>query len=199
MQKKRVVIVHGRKSNPEDCWFPWLRRELEARGFEVVVPALPQADHPMREVWVPAILEAVGKIDEHTLFVGHSIGCQAILRIIEELPEGQTIAGAVFVGGFFDHVTGLRDGIPVKKYYISWFGESLNIDAVRARMKKSVAIFSDNDPFIPLDNKEGYREKVGSEIVVLHNMGHFNKTHDGITELPLVLEKVLEIAEERVA
>lgn len=46
MVKKRVFIVHGWDGYPEEGWFPWLERELEARGFEVHVPALPDASTP---------------------------------------------------------------------------------------------------------------------------------------------------------
>ncbi|PIP29922.1 hypothetical protein COU12_02115 [Candidatus Jorgensenbacteria bacterium CG10_big_fil_rev_8_21_14_0_10_54_38] len=43
---KRVFIVHGWDGYPEEGWFPWLKRELEARGFEVHVPPLPDAGNP---------------------------------------------------------------------------------------------------------------------------------------------------------
>ena len=32
--KKRVFIVHGWDGYPEEVWFPWLKKELEAKGFE---------------------------------------------------------------------------------------------------------------------------------------------------------------------
>ena len=35
---KRVVIVHGWGGSPEDNWIPWLRKEMEKGGFEVIVP-----------------------------------------------------------------------------------------------------------------------------------------------------------------
>ena len=32
-------MVHGWDGNPNNHWFPWLKKELEKRGFEVHVPA----------------------------------------------------------------------------------------------------------------------------------------------------------------
>jgi len=33
-KNKRVFIVHGWGGHPEEGWFPWLKKELERRGFE---------------------------------------------------------------------------------------------------------------------------------------------------------------------
>ena len=32
---KRVFIAHGWDGYPEEGWFPWLKKELETKGFEV--------------------------------------------------------------------------------------------------------------------------------------------------------------------
>ena len=63
---KRVYIVHGWGGYPEEGWFPWLKKELEAKGFEVHVPQMPNADKPRMETWVPALAQAVGSADDHT-------------------------------------------------------------------------------------------------------------------------------------
>ena len=43
---KRVVIIHGFQGEPMHGFRPWLKRELEARGFEVAVPAMPSPNAP---------------------------------------------------------------------------------------------------------------------------------------------------------
>ena len=96
MDNKRAIIAHGWDGYPEEGWFPWLKSELEARGFEVLVPQLPEANSPSIYNWVPALAEAVGTPDENTYFVGHSMGCQTIARYLETLPEGAKVGGAVF-------------------------------------------------------------------------------------------------------
>src|SRR3989344_6946533 len=99
--KKRVIITHGWGGHPKGDWFPWLKKELEAKSFEVHIPRLPNAENPRIEKWVPKLAQVVGVADEETYFVGHSMGCQAIARYLESLPEGVKIGGAVFVAGFF--------------------------------------------------------------------------------------------------
>jgi len=53
-----------------------------------------------------------------------------------------------------------------------------------------------DDPWVPLDNQDDFRDKLGSKIIIRHKMGHFTGGDDGILELPVVLESLLEIAGE---
>ncbi len=98
---KRVFIIHGWDGYPEEGWFPWLKKELDKRGFIVQIPAMPDTSEPKIEVWIPFLSKLVGQADENTFFVGHSIGCQAIIRYLQTLPDGIKIGGAVFVAGWY--------------------------------------------------------------------------------------------------
>src|SRR3989344_5363455 len=184
--KKRVFIAHGWDGTPEEGWFPWLKQELEKKGFEVTVPQLPDTGNPRIGNWVPALAKAVGTPDDQTYLVGHSMGCQTIARYLETLPEGQKVGGAVFVAGFFKHLTGLEDDPDVRETDKHWLGTPINLEKVKSHLSKSVAIFSDNDPWVPPDNKDDFRDKLGSEIIVQHAQGHFTRDSDGITELLVV-------------
>lgn len=191
---KRVFIVHGWDDTPEKGWFPWLKKELEERGFEVVVPQLPEAGSPRIYNWVPKLAEAVGTADEQTYFVGHSMGCQTIARYLETLPENTKVGGAVFVAGFFKHLAGLEDEEDVRETDKHWLGTPLDLRKVGSHLPKSIAIFSDNDPYVPLDNQDDFKNYLGSEIIVEHNKVHFNEGA-GFKELPIVLNKLVELAE----
>lgn len=190
--KKRVFIVHGWDGYPEEGWFPWLKKELKMKGFEVQVPQLPDAGNPRIENWVPKLAEIVGAADENTYFVGHSMGCQTIARYLETLPESVKVGGAIFVAGFFKRLTGLENQSEenIKKH---WLDTPISLTKVRIHLPKSVAIFSDNDPFVPIDNQDDFRDKFGSEIIIKGKMKHFSG-ETGTTELPIVLEKILEMA-----
>lgn len=191
---KRIFIAHGWDGTPDEGWFPWLKKELEAKGFEVYVPQLPEAGSPRIYNWVPAFAAAIGTPDEQTHFVGHSMGCQTIARYLESLPEGQKVGGAVFVAGFFKHLKGLEDDDDVRETDTHWLGTPLDLAKVKTHLPKSVAVFSDDDPYVPLDNQDDFRDKLGSEIVVEHAQGHFSGSRDNAFELPIVLKKLLEIA-----
>lgn len=190
---KRVFIVHGWDGNPEEGWFPWLKKELEGKGFEVFVPALPDAAWPRIEKWVPALAQTVGVADQDTYFVGHSMGCQTIVRYLESLPEGQQVGGAVFVAGFLKHISNLEDDERVRETAKYWLEAPLDLGKVRSHLPKCAAVFSDNDQYVPLDNQDDFRDKLGAEILMEHSKGHFSGS-DEITELPIVLQKLLEFS-----
>ena len=191
---KKVFIVHGWVGYPEEGWFPWLKKELEDKGFEVFVPQLPDADNPRIQNWVPKLAEVVGSADTDTYFVGHSMGCQTIARYLETLPDGVKVGGAVFVAGFFKRLTGLDDDKETRDVEKEWLSTPISLEKVKSHLPKSIAIFSDNDPFIPSDNQDDFRDKLGSRIVIEHNKGHFSGPSDNIIELQVVLEALLEIS-----
>ncbi|MDP3875283.1 MAG: alpha/beta hydrolase, partial [bacterium] len=66
---KRVFIVHGWDGHPEEGWFPWLKEELEKKGFEVSVPVMPNPAEPKIETWIPFLSQLVGTPDVNTFFV----------------------------------------------------------------------------------------------------------------------------------
>ena len=193
---KRVFIIHGWDGYPEEGWFPWLKKELETKGFAVFVPQLPKPDEPRINNWVPKLKEIVGIPDEQTYFIGHSMGCQTIARYLETLPENEKIGGVVFVAGYFKRLTNLEDDEVVSSVAQEWLTTPLNLERVKARLKTSVAIFSDNDPYVPLDNKDDFLNALGSKIVIEHGQGHFSGS-TGIKELPAALQTVLEVAGEK--
>jgi predicted alpha/beta hydrolase family esterase len=121
------------------------------------------------------------------------MGCQTIARYLETLPENVKIGGAVFVAGFFKELTNLEDEEEVHDVAKEWMTTPLNLDEVKKHLDKSIAIFSDNDKFVPLSNTDDYKEKLGSEIVIQHDMGHFTED-EGIKELPAALDAILQLA-----
>lgn len=192
---KRVFIVHGWDGYPSEGWFPWLKKELEAHGFKVIVPQLPEPERPRIQKWVPALAAAVGVSDEQTYFVGHSMGCQTIARYLEMLPNGTQVGGAVFVGGYFKRLTGLENDTEVQAVDREWLGTPIDLMKVRSHLSKSIAIFSDDDPWVPLDNQDDFRNKLGSEIMVEHAKGHFSGKRDKAFQLPIARDALLRIAQ----
>lgn len=191
---KRFFIIHGWDGNPFEGWFPWLKAELEKQGFLVTVPAMPNSAEPKIEVWIPFLSKLVGQVDENTYFVGHSIGCQAIIRYLQTLPLGSKIGGAVFVAGWYN----LRKLETEEEEKIAgpWVNEPRDDKKIKEVINKVIAIFSDDDPFVIPENQQSWKERVGAKIIIEHNRGHFSGS-DGITELPSALESVLEIAGEK--
>jgi len=190
---KRVFIIHGWDGYPEEGWFPWLKAELIARGYEVQVPQMPNADNPRMETWIPAIAATVGQADLDTYFVGHSMGCKAIAGYLQTLTSGIKIGGAVFVAGFFKQLTNLEDDDAVRATAKICLDYPVDLAKVKSHLPKSIAIFSDNDPYVPLDNKDEFKKKLGSEIIIEHQQGHFSGS-TGTVKLPVALNAMIRLS-----
>lgn len=185
---KRAVIIHGWGGHPGEAWFPWLKQELEKKGFSVEVPAMPDTEHPKIETWVPVLAKVVGTPDKDTYLIGHSIGCQTILRYLETIDA--QIGGAVLIAGFFVSLRGLSDDDkPIAK---PWMEIPLDFEKIKKATKNITAIFSDNDPYVPLDNVKGFEEKLGAKTIVLKGKGHMGGD-DNCLELPEALNAVLDM------
>lgn len=78
--KKRAFLIHGWGGSPNKDWMPWAKKELEQKDFEVIVPALPETEYPKIEAWVLYLSRVIGESKETDILIGHSMGCQTILR-----------------------------------------------------------------------------------------------------------------------
>jgi len=192
---KRVIIVHRWEGLATDDWYRWLAGELEERGIETIIPQMPETDTPHIATWVPALAQAVGEPDKDTYLMGHSIGCQTIARYLETLGEDKSVGGAVFVAGFFKRLTGFEnEGAEVADIVNEWLTTPLDLAKVRSHLPRSVAIFSDDDPYVPMDNMDDFRDALGSEIVVLQGKAHMTPSgNPPTTELPEARDAILRM------
>ncbi|MFH1174552.1 MAG: alpha/beta hydrolase [archaeon] len=185
---KRVFIIHGWEGYPEEGWFPWLKQELESRGVQVAIPAMPNPQAPTIIDWTTYLAEQVGIPDKETFFVGHSIGCQAILRYLETLPNDTKIGGTVFVAGWI-HLTPTSSNDPVA---LPWLETPLQWEIIRRHVDTCTAIFSDNDEYVPLQDAQIFEEKLNAEIIIEYGKKHFSGS-DNVTELPAALNALLHM------
>lgn len=186
---KRVFLIHGWEGYPEEGWRPWLKKELENKGYEAIVPAMPDTATPTLEKWLPYLAEIVGALDKDCYFVGHSLGCIAILRYLETLKENQMVGGAILVAGFSHDLE--YEGY--KGELKSFFKTPLLWEKIKKHCKKFVVLHSYDDPYVPIKHADIFKDKLNADVIKMENMKHFSGS-DGIMKLPIVLEKLLEIS-----
>ncbi|VVC00003.1 Serine hydrolase [uncultured archaeon] len=180
--QKRVFIIHGWEANPGCNWFPWLKAELEHRGFEVFVPAMPNTLFPKPEEWLSHMKKIIGKPDRDTFLVGHSLGVIAILRCLESLGPFEKVGGALLVAGPDESI-----GFPEIE---AFFHPPVDYAAVKAAAGAIAIINSDTDPYIPLSFGKRMSKKLGAKLVVLHSRGHLNCESDNFM-FPEALDEIL--------
>lgn len=184
----RVLIIHGWDGYPEECWFPWLKTELEAKGFNVYIPQLPHPDQPLIEDWVPFIANQVVQPDAETFLVGHSTGCKAILIYLQSLPTGSRIGGVILVGAWLKTLKTLDKEEPGDQIVArSWLAAPLHWEKIRSVNPKTIGIYSDNDPYVDITESEMLKEKLGATIVIEHDKGHMGNDV-GCIQLPSARE-----------
>ena len=96
---KHAYIIHGWGGNPNEPMLVWLKKELGKNGFNVTAPKMPNPEEPEIGPWVNKISEIVSP-DEEIYFIGHSIGCQTILRYLERLDKNVKVKGVILIAIF---------------------------------------------------------------------------------------------------
>lgn len=189
----RVFIIHGWDGRPDEGCFPWLKKQLENKGFEVQTPAMPEPLNPKIETWVPFLAKQIGVPDEKTFFVGHSIGSQTILRFLESLPDRVRTGGAALLAPWVHLTDAAYETAEDTEIAKPWLETPIAWEKIKSHSKSFIAIFSDNDPLVPLSDSKFFEEKLGAKIIIEHHKAHFSGS-SGIKKLPSLLDAVLELS-----
>jgi len=186
---KRVFLIHGWDGSPEEPMHKWIRKILAAKGFEVFAPKMPVPGKPKIQPWIEKIKQAVGKLDKNDIFIGHSIGCQAILRYIETLDKREgKVKKIILIAPWmhFDKDIIKQEEEKTIKMSGPWMEIPINFQKIKAHCKKIITIFSTNDPYVPLSNSNLFKKDLNAKILILKNRGHFDPYHN-IKKLPELL------------
>lgn len=174
-----VLILHAIGSHAGAHWEQWLHDQLTSQGHAVLMPNLPDAEHPNRATWLATVQNLVKNISTNELvLVGHSLGVVTALDFIEHSPTD--VRGLVSVAGF-----GKDYGAELNSYFM----RERVIDFVKVRQKvgKSFVYYGDNDPYVPQEVLADLAAKLDVAPTIMHNGAHLN-TDAGYTSFPKLLE-----------
>ena len=181
-QKMNFFIFHGIYGNPKENWFPWLKQELEIKGFEVIVPKFPTPFDQSLESWLRTIAKYEDKINEETVLIGHSLGAAFILDFLEI--RNKKIKAAFLVAGF--HKLLNNEFNELNKTFV---GRDFDWQKIKDNCNKFFVVASDNDPYIPIEIAEEMAKLLNAELKIIHNGGHLNKKA-GFDKFPFILNVV---------
>lgn len=180
----KVLILHAIQSQAGAHWEQWLHDELVTKGYEVIMPNLPNATHPDRQEWLSFITNLTKDIDLGKLIiVGHSLGVTSALDFIEQAPK--PIKALVSVAGFSEDTH-----TELNSYFLR--EKSVDFGKVRANLGSAHVFYSDNDPYLTQEILRTLADGLRVEPVIIHNGGHLN-TDTGFTKFPQVLQTILAI------
>ena len=132
------IIIHGVYSNPEANWFPWLKKELEAQGYEVIVPKFPTPLDQSLESWFRVFSQYEGKVNEETVLIGHSLGAAFILNYLEK--ANKKIKAAILAAGFHKLL-----GTQYDEINKSFIDKQFNWKKIKSSCSRFFVFASDND------------------------------------------------------
>ncbi len=189
-KKQKILLIHGLGGNPQENWFPWFKKQMEERGFEVIIPDLPKPEKLYLKDWLSE-LGKLGITSDDDLFVmGHSLGGPAACQFI--LKNNLSVKKLILVAP----VGKSSDWQQLKKYDFSedeiatiarFGGVPIDFSKLKSLVMSSVLYFSKDDPYIPLNIQDDYKELNGA-VRIFEDKKHFGSLW-GITELPEILEE----------
>jgi pimeloyl-ACP methyl ester carboxylesterase len=184
----RILLVPRWSGTAASDFYPWLGRELAARAPPLSIdaaPLLPAPDRPEIEPCLEACLGVLAGLDlARTMLMGHSVGCQVLMRALARLPDGPRAPALLCVAGWWT-VDQPWDTLR------PWIETPFDHLRAAARCARTVVLLSDDDPFTR-DAEVTRREFIaalGAEVHVAPGRRHFNAPEE-----PAVLDAVLRLA-----
>lgn len=185
----KAIIVHRWDGNPQTDWYQWLKRELEKHRFHVEVPKMPNTAEPKIDGWVSQLRESIGITNEEIILIGHSIGCQTIMRYLASTSTDAMIRGAVFVAGWFSLEN--LESEEIEEIARPWLTKPIDFEKINKKTNRITVFLSANDPYGRQEkNKQTFQEKLNAKVIIEENKGHFT-ADDGVTEVPEVVHEVI--------
>lgn len=177
--RPNFLILHGYTGRADKNFIPWIKEELERKGYNVQTPQLPNTDNPTEEEQVGYILENC-HIDKDTIIVGHSLGAIVAMKLLMRI--NSPVRGLVLVASAMDPVTQTTESRVFHKTF-NW-----NIDF--EFLKKNVGfriVLSDLKEAKRINYLESLSKKLDAQIFV----DFATKEHFTANEEPLVLQAIL--------
>ncbi|MFH1771115.1 MAG: alpha/beta hydrolase [archaeon] len=165
---KKAILIHSTGGDPDECWYPWLKQELEKRGYEVLIPSFPTPAGQTLENWMNFFEPYWKEVDKETILVGRSIGVPFVLRILEKLDK--PVKAAFLVAGFCSDLK-LEE---FKPYVDSFVEQPFDWDKIRNNCKKFVVYHSNDDPIVKLSFGEEMAKRLQTKLTLIKEGGHFN-------------------------
>ena len=109
-----------------------------------------------------------------------------------ETTDVDKIGGILFVAPWLDL---LPEAIADEESYNTaqpWLNTSINFDKIKNVTDNITCVFSDDDYFVSIDQKDKFRKLLNAKTIVVSGKGHIS-AEDGVNELSEIYDKTLEM------
>lgn len=188
---KRAVILHAFEQTSRGHWYPWLKQQLEMRGYEVWAPDMPNNMSPNARETTNFLLANKNWSLHDNLIIGHSWGAVQIMHLLQNLPADQKVKTAVLVSAYTSKLIDRFDwAAPLSGLFVEPFA----FDVIEASAENIIFIHGDDDPYCDPEQAKWLASQAGGEYVPIHGGKHFSTSLDpSYTEF----SKLIELLEAR--
>lgn len=176
--KPNIYLIPRWAATIHSDWYDWLVMEIKNK-YQIEILRLEMPDWNQADIKKSTqfLIENIPELNNNTYFIGHSVGCLAILHFLNKQfksDEEIEIGGFLFVAGWFE----------VDKPWISlksWFNtESLDFPLLSKQIGFKKVIISDNDPFTSNyhRNKSLWKDYLNVDVSLYHDKLHFNQSKE---------------------
>lgn len=163
MTKPKIILIPGNGGGTtNDHWFPYVRDELEYRGYRVVSKNFPDSMFSRSEYWLPFLKNEL-KASDNSILIGHSSGAVAAMRYAEE----NKVLGSILVAANHTHLNDPHEKLS------GYFDQPWNWEKIRNNQEWIIQFASLDDPYIPIDEARHINRMLESEYYEYDNHGHF--------------------------
>lgn len=172
----KALILHAWYNKPENNWYPWLKKELERKGYKVYLPELPTMDTDLPDMNSQlAFIRSLFPIDENTTIIGHSLSCLLAMRLAEDNPYQKMILVA---GWDFDDLTA--------EHKLFW-PDKIDHRSIKNNVKEIFCFSSDNDPYFTACQQKEMSKRLNGKLILIKGAGHFTQK-ENIIKIPELLK-----------
>ncbi len=181
--KDNYIIIHGSFSSPFSNWIPYLKKEIENKGFEVYTPDFPSGvgfqNYTNWEKLLKYYIET-GILTENTTIYAHSIApifvCKFLVKNKIKIKKLISVCG-------FNNYLGINeeyDAVNESMYFD-------NLKDVKNYCNDIICLYSNNDPYVKYEAEKEFADTIADKQFMIENGGHLN-SESGYTNFEQLLE-----------
>ena len=100
------------------------------------------------------------------------------MRYLEQLSKNLKVKGLVFVAGWFNLLEETFRNDEERETMKPWLETPIDYGKVNRFTDNVLAVFSNNDPYVPVSDSELFKERLGAKIIIKESEGHFNEVQE---------------------
>lgn len=179
---KNVLLIHGFNGIPKI--FNYFKRELESKGYNVILPNFPVREEITVEGYFKVFDEYKDLFNSDLIVIAHSIGNPMLIKYISA--NGYTVGQYISLAGFSKAYYHEDKEVLNEKVKLTVLSDK-EINDANELIKDKYSIYSKDDHVVPYDLLVSFSNEINSKATSIDGIGHMgNKS--GLEELPEVID-----------